>query len=397
MMKTTNKEIKEVKDELYYVLINVGTAKRMIGFSTLELCQYLGISTNTFRRWEKRIYKPSALNMYKMHWFIYLVLHLKTPVDILKSAYRISDMTLTDNPTGQHTHLEPWNGDSFIPVTRMQTSFVNGNKDCRVSSLPLEETDSMLAHPESLSTLLDGSDKNRNENLTGENKDEDWTDEKWDKEDARDEEETALPFSICVKETSYDTKASSMDVINDLLSKHTKEEIEQGSVLNIYSIFKNAFHLSGSIQEENQKIETLLAACSDVLEDNNILLDMYEQQIKDCYLSVHDSKSFQAFLKEIALIQTTDERFHPTHLDVYFYPLCKNKHDSFRDTPVKQFLVTEKQMKVILDNDCELIIPFDCHFKIGSFASGNNLTYEFFILSGNAPYKLVMDYNVWDC
>ena len=55
------------------------------------------------------------------------------------------------------------------------------------------------------------------------------------------------------------------------------------------------------------------------------------------------------------------------------------------------------QMKVILDNDCELIIPFDCHFKIGSFASGNNLTYEFFILSGNAPYKLVMDYNVWDC
>lgn len=393
-MKTTNKEIKEVKDELYYVLINVGTAKRMIGFSTLELCQYLGISTNTFRRWEKRIYKPSALNMYKMHWFIYLVLHLKTPIDILKNAYRISDMSLTDNPTGQHTHLEPWNGDPFIPITRMQTSFLNGSKDCRLSSPPMKDTDRSLPQPEAIHDVADDFHTKHKKEPTGEDMDNDWDD--MNETDTWDDTKTVSPFSICVKETSANTKASPMDAVNDLLSQHTKEEIMQGCVFNIYSTFKNAFHLSGSIQNENQKIQTLLAACNDFLEDNSILLDMYEQQAKDRYLSVHDTESFQAFLKEIALIQATDERFHPAHLDVYFYPLFENEHASFPVTPAKKFVVTKKDMKVILDNACVFVIPFDCSFKIGSFASGNNLTYEFFILSKNIPFKLVMDFNVWD-
>ena len=45
------------------------------GISHKELGNILGVSADTVSRWLSNKQAPSDLNMYKLHWFVYLVLN----------------------------------------------------------------------------------------------------------------------------------------------------------------------------------------------------------------------------------------------------------------------------------------------------------------------------------
>lgn len=252
------------KNELYFLLINTITAKNKLGINNTTLAHILGVSVDSLNRWFANKQSPSELNMYKLHWFVYLALDLKTPLSYMLHYYNIAVMDLDSDPDGGNKHLEPWNGDKFDNV--LDSLFYN-NTD----SLIIEGDDDEV--PFEMVNRCDSCEAtNCPYNATF---------------DTDDEEDELFDEADYLVDNCSLNQILAMDNARDILD----------STYRLDELMENTFDLGNvSLLEAIHRMSILRDAIEDYIVHCDDYLDDFARDLENTYSKVSDYKTFADFI-----------------------------------------------------------------------------------------------------
>lgn len=301
--------------------------------------------------------------MYKMHWFVFLALILKTPYDkFFDGSVNLEDLSIDDAPidTINH-HYEPWNEKNPLP--------------CQATSVSKETPATRFYNASYDMTLYNEHDPN---NVDHE------IDELFNDFD-----------ELFDDENEFDYDDSGITALRDLINNYSEDEIYDEDI-EVTRILDNALNLDfASYQEAISKVTVLAAACQAYLNYSYDCLDNHEENVREAYFNVHDYSSLIDFIETFTDMATVDERYQVHSLDVYFFPInSEAKLMDIRDYAVKDLDFYADCFDLTYNNGASLHIRPDKEFKIGAFSNGNDLRYEFFIIHNGAYFKLEFDFYV---
>jgi len=316
------------KNELYYLLINARTAKEKLGLSYVNLAELIGVYFGTVERWFNHKQEPSELNIYKLNWFVFLVLDRNVSYESLKKNFNLADMTLYSTPMGKGGHVEPWN-DIFGSDICINHCYSDNAKD----ELPFD---------------LD--------------------DEDYEEFEFFDDEDDDL----------------------DLASVLTFDDDFFDDDLCLYDFLNDELKLHGSIQEGIKRIELLQEYCDSYLDLANMLITENEDGIKRAYAEVHDFETFVGFLRTLDCLSEDDERYNlkdgsiVMKISSYTNPVLKTVN-----TKIIDHIDAYLDCVVVTCKDSTVYeLPADSSFAINSTSSLRSPDFNFICRIDNNYYAI---------
>jgi len=331
------------------LLYDTRAAKNKLGITYATLAHILGVSTDSLDRWFNNIQKPNPTNMYKLNWFVYLVLEQDTSLNYLLHYYDIAGMTLASNPEGSESgHFEPWNGDKFVNI------FDDDNPDNKDDLNSVDEDD---IH----SLMKDMFDV------------------------------------ICCDD--YDDLADDYD--SSRLAGYLKdyESSKQKGVHYLTNTFDKTLDLSAcTYQEAIKRVNNLITACHEYIRNQQELLDFCVTHNRKLYEDVHHFISFSDFITDYHELSKIDERYDIDSGE-YFITLSKYEDSKLKDT-VKHVQIVDlnayNDRRIILKDKFDSKISFapTDDFLVKPIGSKGSNNYEFMIRFKGEYYVLSFKHRI---
>ena len=320
-----------MKDELYYLLINTKTALNKYGLSYRDLAAILGVSVDSVSRWLNNKHLPSELNMYKLHWFVYLALNR----DLSVSPWmNISDLTFDSCPFGKY-HSAPWydgkNGSTPKPDTDHAEEFYDLSKDCDPFDF---ETDKNIVTANDFDDFDDLADLVANH----------------DNKDALKDE--------------YEVR----DILIDSLS--------------LYCC---------SYQEAIRRVEFLKKICDIHIDITKRFSDINFDEVMEYYVKVHNFSTFVKFINAFDTASYVDERFDMDHAKITLSHYTDPSLKTVNTKKVRSITIYKNYFEIKCDDDSVCRINNDAHFVINSSGSHKTDSFSFLMRVDNEYFALSLE------
>lgn len=336
--------------ELKCLFTKTRIAMNVLGISNTTLAHILGVSADTLGRWFRGTQEPSPLNVYKLNWFIYLVLESEATLDSLLHYYDIAGMTLASNPKGTNQgHFEPWEEEVYpwgiYPYeNNIDRLFSNLEKDYD------EESPSIFVESNDNSSRI-----------------------------ARFINPIAYVADTPDTSSSSDYKPE-YDLANVLVNNKNLEFV--GNHWLVDKAFNQTLELDTcSYQEAIRRARYLMRLCEVYIDSTYEMVDFCIENFNELYHKVEDFNSFSSVLNEMEDLSHIDERFYEDNTCI---ELTK-----YEDSTLKNAIITKKlnraeisknHIKLICTDNSVIDLINDTDFIVKPISSHRSLSdYNFMI------------------